>query len=163
MFWSWRILIFIILLELESLVSFITEKYFFFLVLFFSELGTEPRALRFLGKRSTTELNPQPREVFSLNLFYVFRLCVWILTCRHLQDKTKDNFGSGSRCQLHTQDDPAICTCWTVRALLELWSLLGVWGRCWLHGSISICTSSGLCISCCSCVRHQSQQSLRLN
>jgi len=28
--------------------------------LFFSELGTEPRALRFLGKRSTTELNPQP-------------------------------------------------------------------------------------------------------
>jgi len=30
---------------------------FFF---FFPELGTEPRALRFLGKRSTTELNPQP-------------------------------------------------------------------------------------------------------
>jgi len=27
---------------------------------FFSELGSEPRALRFLGKRSTTELNPQP-------------------------------------------------------------------------------------------------------
>jgi len=26
----------------------------------FSELGTEPRALRLLGKRSTTELNPQP-------------------------------------------------------------------------------------------------------
>jgi len=25
------------------------------------ELGTEPRALRLLGKRSTTELNPQPR------------------------------------------------------------------------------------------------------
>nr|XP_038960466.1 ER membrane protein complex subunit 4 isoform X1 [Rattus norvegicus] len=24
------------------------------------KLGTEPRALRFLGKRSTTELNPQP-------------------------------------------------------------------------------------------------------
>jgi len=28
--------------------------------LFFSELGTEPRALRLLGKRSTTEPNPQP-------------------------------------------------------------------------------------------------------
>jgi len=27
---------------------------------FFSELGTEPKALRFLGKCSTTELNPQP-------------------------------------------------------------------------------------------------------
>jgi len=30
---------------------------FFFL---FSELRTEPRALHLLGKRSTTELNPQP-------------------------------------------------------------------------------------------------------
>jgi len=28
-----------------------------------SELGTEPRALRLLGKRSTTELNPQPLQV----------------------------------------------------------------------------------------------------
>jgi len=28
----------------------------------FLELGTEPRALRLLGKRSTTELNPQPRD-----------------------------------------------------------------------------------------------------
>jgi len=39
--------------------------FFFFLLLlffffFFLELGTEPRALRFLGKGSTTELNPQP-------------------------------------------------------------------------------------------------------
>jgi len=33
---------------------------FFFFWFFFSELGTEPRALRFLGKRSTIELNPQP-------------------------------------------------------------------------------------------------------
>jgi len=33
---------------------------FFFFGSFFSELGTEPRALRFLGKRSTTELSPQP-------------------------------------------------------------------------------------------------------
>jgi len=31
-------------------------SFFFF---FFSELRTEPRALRLLGKRSTTELNPQ--------------------------------------------------------------------------------------------------------
>jgi len=30
------------------------------LFFFFSELGTEPRALRLLGKCSTTELNPQP-------------------------------------------------------------------------------------------------------
>jgi len=34
---------------------------FFFFFFFFPELGTEPRALRFLGKRSTTELNPQPQ------------------------------------------------------------------------------------------------------
>jgi len=34
-------------------------SFFFF---FPSELGTEPRALRFLGKGSTTELNPQPRS-----------------------------------------------------------------------------------------------------
>ncbi|EDM04025.1 rCG63499 [Rattus norvegicus] len=36
-------------------------KGFFFFFFFFSELGTEPRALRLLGKCSTTELNPQPR------------------------------------------------------------------------------------------------------
>jgi len=36
------------------------DAFFFFWFFFFSELGTEPRALRFLGKRSTTELNPQP-------------------------------------------------------------------------------------------------------
>jgi len=30
---------------------------------FFSDLGTKPRALRLLGKRSTTELNPQPLEM----------------------------------------------------------------------------------------------------
>jgi hypothetical protein len=29
-------------------------------IFFFPELRTEPRALRLLGKRSTTELNPQP-------------------------------------------------------------------------------------------------------
>jgi len=48
------------LLLIES-VSF----FFFFFWFFFSELGTEPRALRFLGKRSTTELNPQPLESVS--------------------------------------------------------------------------------------------------
>jgi len=36
--------------------------FFFFGSFFFLELGTEPRALRFLGKHSTTELNPQPRR-----------------------------------------------------------------------------------------------------
>ncbi|EDL79617.1 rCG26607 [Rattus norvegicus] len=41
---------------------------FFFCLFFFSELGTEPRALCLLGKRSTTELNPQPWEP-SLNEF----------------------------------------------------------------------------------------------
>jgi len=39
------------------------QIFFFFLsFFFFPELGTEPRALRLLGKRSTTELNPQPPE-----------------------------------------------------------------------------------------------------
>jgi len=33
---------------------------FFFLFSFFSELGTEPKALSLLGKCSTAELNPQP-------------------------------------------------------------------------------------------------------
>jgi len=36
------------------------EKTEHFSPFFFSELGTEPRALSLLGKRSTTELNPQP-------------------------------------------------------------------------------------------------------
>jgi len=40
--------------------------FFFFFWFFFSDLGTEPRALRFLGKRSTTELNPQPQVHFFL-------------------------------------------------------------------------------------------------
>jgi len=40
---------------------------FFFSFFFFSELGTEPRALRLLGKRSTTELNPQPLLYVLLN------------------------------------------------------------------------------------------------
>jgi len=39
---------------------------FFFFWFFFSELGTEPRAMHFLGKRSTTELNPNPCPVFEL-------------------------------------------------------------------------------------------------
>jgi len=48
----------------------------FFLVLFFSELGTEPRALRFLGKRFTTELNPQPLKVSTLNHTTIFLILV---------------------------------------------------------------------------------------
>jgi len=39
-----------------------SSTHIFFFFLFFSELGTEPRALRILGKRSTTELNPQPHN-----------------------------------------------------------------------------------------------------
>jgi len=42
---------------------------FFFFGSLFSELGTEPRALRFLGKRSTTELNPQPPFMFLINIY----------------------------------------------------------------------------------------------
>jgi len=47
--------------------------FFFFFGSFFSELGTEPRALRFLGKRSTTELNPQPRTLCLL--IFLLSLC----------------------------------------------------------------------------------------
>lgn len=36
----------------------------FLFVCLFSELRTEPRALRLLGKLSTTELNPQPLQCF---------------------------------------------------------------------------------------------------
>jgi len=39
---------------------------FFFLSFFLLELGTEPRALHLLVKRSTTELNPQPPGCFVL-------------------------------------------------------------------------------------------------
>jgi len=39
-------------------MSWLSFVLFFFL--FFPELGIEPRALCFLGKRSTAELNPQP-------------------------------------------------------------------------------------------------------
>jgi len=45
--------------------------FFFFFFFFFPELGTEPRALRFLGKRSTTELNPQPLVLLSFPSFDV--------------------------------------------------------------------------------------------
>jgi len=51
----------------ESVGSAATNLFFFFFFFFgsfFPELGTEPRALRFLGKRSTTELNPQPLVLF---------------------------------------------------------------------------------------------------
>jgi len=45
-----------------------SETFFFFFSFsfFFLELSTEPRALRLLGKCSTTELNPQPEaETFK--------------------------------------------------------------------------------------------------
>jgi len=46
---------------------------FCFWVFFFPELGTEPRALCLLGKRFTTELNPQPLcFVFLFHLLFSF-------------------------------------------------------------------------------------------
>jgi len=56
---------------------------FFFFWFFFSELGTEPRALCFLGKRSTTELNPQP--LFTVSLAEFFSLII-ILSLSSLSD-----------------------------------------------------------------------------
>ncbi|EDL79610.1 rCG26317 [Rattus norvegicus] len=53
----------------QVFIYFFLFIYFFWF--FFSELGIEPRALRFLGKRSTTELNPQPPKfLFLIDLFY---------------------------------------------------------------------------------------------
>jgi len=52
-------------------VKFRWKFFFFFFWFFFSELGTEPRALCFLGKRSTTELNPQPLRWKFLNTLAV--------------------------------------------------------------------------------------------
>jgi hypothetical protein len=40
--------------------------FLFLFCFFFPELRTEPRALRLLGKRSTTELNPQPPTLYNL-------------------------------------------------------------------------------------------------
>jgi len=56
------ILFFLFYLSCLGVFGFFFVFFFFvfFSFFFFSELGTEPRALRFLGKRSTTELNPQP-------------------------------------------------------------------------------------------------------
>jgi len=47
------------LLDTETFSFFLS--FFFFFFFFFLELRTERRALRLLGKGSTTELNPQPR------------------------------------------------------------------------------------------------------
>jgi len=73
--WSWRLLA-EAKLTVHSIIFF---KTFFFLFLFFfccccccvvcsffPGLGTEPRTLRFLGKRSTTEPNPQPLSTVLL-------------------------------------------------------------------------------------------------
>jgi len=52
-----------ILQEQQVLLNFFIYYYFFS---FFSELGTETRALRLLGKCSTTKLNPQPLIIFFI-------------------------------------------------------------------------------------------------
>jgi len=59
--------------EFVKMVGLLRLGIFFFFGSFFSELGTEPRALCFLGKRSTTELNPQPlfSSFFDLEYFIV--------------------------------------------------------------------------------------------
>jgi len=45
-----------------ALLISLLKGFLFFVFFFFLELRTEPRALRLLGKCSTTELNPQPRS-----------------------------------------------------------------------------------------------------
>jgi len=62
-----------------SPVSEITQmekKNYNFFFFFFPELGTEPRALRLLGKRSTTELNPQPQGYFLRDGFLEVNLSI---------------------------------------------------------------------------------------
>jgi len=46
---------------------------FFLFSVFFLELGTEPRALRLLSKRSTTEVNPQPLYSIFYNLLTILK------------------------------------------------------------------------------------------
>jgi len=50
----------------------------FFFFFFGSELGTKPkpRALCFLGKHSTTELNPQPRKMIFFKLYLLTWVCL---------------------------------------------------------------------------------------
>jgi len=56
-----------------SSFTFIFFNWIFFFWFFFLELETEPRALRFLGKRSTTELNPQPQlDIFLFQTLFTF-------------------------------------------------------------------------------------------
>jgi len=67
---SWKTsLLFPALLSVESHLFFFSS-FFSSSFFFFSELETEPRALRLLGKCSTAELNPQPRKS-SLSLAIV--------------------------------------------------------------------------------------------
>jgi len=49
----------------QTLVLCKQSKCFFFFFFFFSGLGTKPGTLCFLGKRSTTEPNPQPQSKCS--------------------------------------------------------------------------------------------------
>jgi len=93
----------------------------FFFWFFFSELGTEPRALRFLGKRSATELNPQPQETlmrlkntFAFKTLPIYWCCEivwwqkskrnqeWLLVCRgddHRPGKLREPTGKPPRGQ----------------------------------------------------------------
>jgi len=77
------------------------SSFFFFFPFFFPELGTKPRALRLLDKRSTTELNPQPHEptlvmpfmAFPKTLFPVV-LCHQVLMCQVGLDSGSESGGS---------------------------------------------------------------------
>jgi len=42
------------------------------------ELRNEPRAFHLLGKRSTTELNPQPRDSFFIIIIFLYEYTVAI-------------------------------------------------------------------------------------
>jgi len=75
----------LLLLVVVVVVFFVFVFVFFFFsfsFFFFSELGTEPRALRSLGKRSTTELNPQPRWCFFETGFLCVVQDVLLELCR---------------------------------------------------------------------------------
>jgi len=93
------------------LFSFLFFFFFFFLVLFFSELGTEPRAFRFLGKRSTTEINPQPFTLFSVKDLLMPQVIIESI----LYNKWRDHLVVDSACSFsldsskHTEWIATVC------------------------------------------------------